>query len=122
MRSVKSKLGGKVKEKGEAELAALIPAPRTENRTADLSSQSAQTASPSPVDLSRRSKARPIDHAQRAVQALWPEGDPGRDKLLLKTATLDVNAWLAGEPRLSGSQPPGPVSSDTVSRALARRK
>jgi hypothetical protein len=81
-------------------------------------------ADPSPVDPPSRPKQKegPIDHARRARRALWPEGDPGRDKLLLKTAVEDVNIWLTDEARLSGRPPPPRPSPDTVSRALGRRK
>lgn len=80
-------------------------------------------ADPPPAAPSRRPKAeRPIDHARRAVQALWPEGDPGPDKLLLKTAVADINVWLAGEARSSGRPAPPKIKPETASRALGRRK
>jgi hypothetical protein len=83
----------------------------------------AALAEPPPTSPPRRpEKQRPIDHARRAAQALWPQGDPAPDKLLLKTAVEDVNAWLAEEAGSRKQAPPRSISPDTVSRMLGRRK
>jgi hypothetical protein len=134
----------KVKEKGEAELAALIPAPRTESRTADLSSQSAQTASPSPADLPPAdlrptdpppADPQPADNppppilpagepkravASQALRHLYPQGVPPAETLL-KKIVADVNDWIDADARANGYEPRH-ASPDTVSRALGRRK
>ena len=123
----------KVKEKGEAELAALIPTPRTENRTADLSSQSAQTASPSPADL-RPTDPPPADnplHPYPANRGAPRRRQPGFEPPL--PTRYSPRRDFAQEdrrrrqrldrrrPRANGYEPRH-ASPDTVSRALGRRK